>query len=588
MILKTEDSLKEELKDIIEQKLIKTVFQPIISLRDASIFGHEALSRGPENSAFKNPELLFNCAIKYNKLWELELLCRTKSLEALHDYNNHNQNILETKLFLNVNPSIIHDIKFKQGFTKKYLSKFSIQPDSIIFEITEKGTVDNVDDFKKTVQNYKEQNYKIAIDDAGAGLSGLNMISTIRPHYIKLDINLIRDIDKDLTKQALIRSMVEFANLSDTMLIAEGIETKEELLKLIDFGVNYGQGYFIQKPNPNILPVRAEIQEIIKESNNKKNHMLANKVSDVYIRNITTRQRTLNPNIEISKVQDMMNQDPTLPGFCIIEDNELLGVITRNRLYSLLGSQYGYSLYSKKAISTILSTEFLKVDFHNPIDKVAGIAMQRDPNELYDFVTITKDDKYYGIVTVKDLLENAIKIEVNYAKHLNPISGLPGNLLIEQYIENRLYSQDNFTLLYFDIDNFKAYNDVYGFERGDLVIKTLANIIQDTVPKNEFVGHIGGDDFVSILSFNNVTQVCHKIMERFDNCIVNFYDKSDLDRGFIIAKNRNNIEETFPLLSISISGVVNNNYCSLYEISRKASEIKKICKQKIGSICIIE
>ena len=403
-----EEHYKEALKHIIENKLIRSVFQPIISLRDASILGHEALSRGPENSCFTNPEMMFKYAIEYDMLWDLELLCRTKSLEALHDYNALNVNALKTKLFLNVNPNIIHDVKFQQGFTKKNLSKLCIQPDSIIFEITEKGIIDNVDDFKKTVQNYKDQNYKIAIDDAGAGISGLNMISNIRPHYIKLDMNLIRDIDKDLTKQALVRSMVEYAKLSDTKLVAEGIETQEELLTLIDFDVNYGQGYFIQKPSSNILPISRDVEEMIKKANKKKNRMLSDKVSNVYIGNITNPQKTLNQNIEIYKVHQMMNKDLNIPGFCITENNELIGVVTRNRLYAVLGIRYGYSLFSKKPISSIMNHNFLKVEDHDSIAKVAKLAMQRDVKELYDFIPIVKDNMYLGIVTIKDLLENSM------------------------------------------------------------------------------------------------------------------------------------------------------------------------------------
>lgn len=570
---------------IIDEKLIKAVFQPIISLRNGSIFGHEALSRGPEHSIFKNPELLFNYAIKYDKIWELELLCRTKSLESLQ---KHHQTPIKTKLFLNVNPNIIHDIKFKQGFTKRYLNDFSFQPDQIIFEITEKGNLANVDDFKKTVQNYKAQNYQIAIDDAGAGLSGLNMISDIRPHYIKLDMNLIRDIDTDSTKQALVKSMVEFAKLSNTKLVAEGIETKEELLALIDFGVNYGQGYFIQRPNTRILPISPDVEDTIKNAYRQKKERQLVKVLNSHIGHITTKQEPLSPNIEIHEVHELMNQDPNIPGFCITEADELIGVVTRNKLYSLLGSQYGYALYANKHISMIMDTEFLQVDFQDQIEEVSRTAMKRNPSELYDFVSVVKDQKYYGTVTVKDLLENTIELKTNYAKHLNPISGLPGNLLIEQEIEHALTNNPDFTLLYIDIDNFKAYNDVYGFEKGDFVIKFLAEILQKSIDKSEFLGHVGGDDFITLITRPRVTELCEKILEEFEGVVESFYDLDDFERGYIVTKNRNHVKEKFPLLSLSISGVVNQNYQNGYEITRQVSKVKRLCKKKIGNSYLIQ
>ena len=236
---KTEESLKAMLEDIIKSSDIRSVFQPIVSLRDGSVLGYEALSRGPRGTELESPERLFALAEEHKVLWDLERLCRSKALSAMRDSRTG------ATLFLNVNPSVIEDEKFQQGVTLDYLKKYDINPENIIFEITEKSAVSNMTEFKQIISNYKDQEYKIAIDDAGAGYSGLNLISDVRPHYLKLDMNLIRDIDRDSVKQALVRSMQEFARITGTFLIAEGIETHAELQTLIHIGVHYGQGYFI-------------------------------------------------------------------------------------------------------------------------------------------------------------------------------------------------------------------------------------------------------------------------------------------------------------------------------------------------------
>jgi len=223
-----DDDYGELLTFIIEEKAIQTVFQPIISLHSGQNYGYEALTRGPVNTVLHNPETLFDLAMKNGKLWELEHLCRANALKQA----NHLK--AEGKLFLNVNPNIMNDPKFKQGFTKEYLSKFHMDSDSIVFEITEREAINNVKDFINTVDHYKKQFYQIAVDDVGSGFSGLNVIADVRPHFIKLDMKLIRDIDKDRTKQLLVRSLNEFANYSQIHIIAEGIETKEEVSTLID------------------------------------------------------------------------------------------------------------------------------------------------------------------------------------------------------------------------------------------------------------------------------------------------------------------------------------------------------------------
>ena len=232
----------EEFYNIIKTANVKSVFQPIISLTDCTVIGYEALSRGPQNSYMQNPEVLLNIAKKCGKLWELEELFRSKALESICNSK------LNVKIFLNINPQIINSLKFKNSFTKEYLKKYNLDCENIIFEITERDEIKSISSFKETIEYCKSQNYQIAIDDAGSGHSGLNRICYIKPHYIKLDMELIRDIDKHSTKQAIVRSMYEFSKLTDCNLIAEGIETEEELKVLIDIGVQYGQGYFIQKP----------------------------------------------------------------------------------------------------------------------------------------------------------------------------------------------------------------------------------------------------------------------------------------------------------------------------------------------------
>ncbi len=257
-------SIGDKFMDVLENDQIMTLFQPIISLKDGSILGFEALSRGPKNTDLENPGILFDLARVYGKLWELEFLCRIKALEKASK-NNHNFNI-----FINVDPDIINDEKFKKGFTKEFLEKFEINPENIIFEITEKNSVADIQSFKKLIDHYKDQGYKIAIDDTGSGYSGLKLITDIHPHFIKLDMNLIRNVDKDGVKYSLIKTLYEFCLVTNIKVIAEGIETENEMNALIDIGIDYGQGYLIQRPSDEVIEISQEIIQHIKARNQKK------------------------------------------------------------------------------------------------------------------------------------------------------------------------------------------------------------------------------------------------------------------------------------------------------------------------------
>ena len=151
-----------------------------------------------------------------------------------------------------------------------------------------------------------------------------------------------------------------------------------------------------------------------------------------------------------------------------------------------------------RPITLVMDNHPLIVDFKTNIDVVSKVAMTRSDESLYDYIIVTKNSLYYGVVTVKDLLEKTTQLEVNYAKHLNPLSGLPGNILIEIKLGEYIANSSPFTILYIDIDNFKAFNDNYGFENGDKMLLHLARIITRCVSKfhqDSFLGHIGGDDY---------------------------------------------------------------------------------------------
>lgn len=324
-----QDIRKEALENIINNKQIKTVFQPIISLKDASVLGHEALSRITCESVIKNPEMLFGIAGEYNRLWDLELLCRTKALEAAYKFMIPPYSKM---LFINVNPNILHDANFKKGFTSEFLMQFHIAPQNVIFEITERNVILDMGGFLSTIDHYRSQDYKIAIDDAGAGYSGLNLISDVNPDYIKLDMKLIRDINADNLKYALVKGMVELSKVSNINLIAEGIETQEELDTLISLGVQYGQGYYIQKPSSDLETIKEEITKTIIDLNYKKRVENNNHITYSNIKSICTYTGIVSPKVTSKYVYDIFMHNPQFFGLCVIEDEIPMGIITEQKI----------------------------------------------------------------------------------------------------------------------------------------------------------------------------------------------------------------------------------------------------------------
>jgi diguanylate cyclase (GGDEF)-like protein len=573
------NQMKNALDYIISNKQIRTVFQPIISLRDGSILGHEALSRVTCESEIKNPDMLFTIAGEYNRLWDLELLCRTIALEAAYKFMIPPYS---KKLFINVNPNIMHDETYKKGFTKAFLEQYEIAPNNVIFEITERNVITDMNGFKATINHYRSQDFKIAIDDAGAGYSGLNLISDVNPHYIKLDMKLIRNLDKDNLKYALVKGMVEFSKASNIYLIAEGIETFEELNTLVNLGVQYGQGYFIQKPDPEIREISPEVLQALKQINLKKNHTSQSTISNLYIGNLCVPIEMVSPNEIVSNVYEVFKCDPDCIGLCVVENERAVGIVTQEKLSFQLSGYYGFALYQNKPISRIMDRNYLSVDYKTPVSLVSSLAMSRSSDKLYDFIVVTEDEKYVGVVTIKDLLKKTTELEITAAKHQNPLTGLPGNLIIEQKLNQIVGGDSPYSVAYLDIDNFKAYNDVYGFKNGDMVIKLLADILRSNVPENQFVGHIGGDDFIVIMN-SHITDFYFKdLIWHFEHEVLALYNEQDIKNGYISTTNRHGEVEQFPLITLTVV-VTNNktrNFRDVFELTETLAALKKVGKQR--------
>lgn len=571
------ERIKEDLDRIIRHRSIKTVFQPIISLRDGTIFGHEALSRITSDSVFHDIGKLFEYASLECRLWDLELLCRTTALEAAFKFMIPPY---DKKLFLNVDPNIMHDDSFRKGFTRNFLDQFEIFPENIIFEITERNMIRDFNNFMQTIEHYKGQNYQIAIDDAGAGYSGLNLISHIHPHYIKLDMKLIRGIDTDHLKYALVKGMVEVSKVSGISLIAEGIETQEELETLIHCGVQYGQGYLIQKPSDRISEILEDLRRKVLQLNQKHNVTKSTPLSGKEIRHLATPSETISPHEKVRTVYDQLVSHGQHFGLCVIQDGIPVGILTIEDLTAKLSGQFGFTLNQNKCVSEIMDRNFLKVDHSMSVSEVSALAMARPDSRLYDFIIVTESDRYIGIVTIRDLLQKTTEIEITSAKHQNPLTGLPGNLIIHQQLDSCLADSFTRSIAYIDIDNFKAYNDAYGFEKGDQIILLLAEILTSCFA-NQFVGHIGGDDFIVILdnTHNNVSFV--NIRSEFESAVLAYYSPKDKENGFIQIQNRRGDVELFPLMTITCVVLDNQsqNYLDVSEFTERLSELKQKARQ---------
>jgi len=198
-------------------------------------------------------------------------------------------------------------------------------------------------------------------------------------------------------------------------------------------------------------------------------------------------------------------------------------------------------------------------------------------------------DEDYIYYTIKNILQ---LLYIN--RRVSPLTGLPGNVQIQAEMKKRWLGKKTFAVCYLDLDNFKAYNDIYGFLKGDEIIKFTARTILKNVHEqacdNSFVGHIGGDDFVAIVSDTDYDKLCQNIISDFDAEVISYFTKEDSKKGYIEVANRRGIIEQFPLTSISIGvvEVTHKRFNNILEIGEAGANVKHLAKTIQGSTYVID
>jgi EAL domain-containing protein (putative c-di-GMP-specific phosphodiesterase class I) len=230
------------LQEVLLEDKLATVFQPIVDLRDRSVLGLEALTRGPEGTFLHAPLRLFELAAESDLAFELDRECRRRALVSARSLPPGK------KLFINVLPSAVYDPEFQEASLVSHLGELGLTPDRIVLEITEKDAIHNYEVFAEALREFTRIGFKIAVDDVGAGHSGLEKIAHLNPNYLKLDRELIRDIDSSYIRREMARALKAFADKIGSTIIAEGIEREAELQSLVELGIEYGQGFLLARP----------------------------------------------------------------------------------------------------------------------------------------------------------------------------------------------------------------------------------------------------------------------------------------------------------------------------------------------------
>ncbi|HWD34011.1 MAG TPA: bifunctional diguanylate cyclase/phosphodiesterase [Pseudomonas sp.] len=533
------------LSTILAQSGLHSLFQPIVCLSERRILGYEALSRGPSNSPLHSPINLFAVARQAGRLTELEVACRESACRRF------SQQQLDGKLFLNVSPESLLEPQYQSGRTLKMLHDLGLSPSRVVIELTEQTPTDDFQLLFNALHHYRDMGFSIALDDLGAGYSSLRLWSELRPDYVKIDRHFIDGIHLDAVKREFVGSILQIARASRAQVIAEGIELAEELKVLTEMGVDLVQGYLLGRPQEqpsrdiqHMLgsPIR-EIQTLSEDSGN--------------LAALLNEQPAVPQDTPTAQVLELFRRQANLNSLAVLnERRQPCGIVHRHSLSDALLKPFATDLFARKPISRLMSDDFLAVELTQSLQQVSRLLTSRARQRIEEDFIIIHNGRYLGLGRVIDVLKLITEQKIQQARYANPLTLLPGNVPIQQCLTRLLQQQREAAICYVDIDSFKPFNDIYGYARGDEVLLCLAQCLNERVdPNHDFVGHIGGDDFMLVLGSADWERRLQLLLEDFQRQCRRFYRPEHVQAGCFIAPNRQGQRQEFALLSLSI-GVV--------------------------------
>ncbi|MBT9538313.1 MAG: GGDEF domain-containing protein [Thiobacillus sp.] len=579
--------LRQHLEHILDNTRLLTLLQPILDLAEGRVMGFEALSRGPSNSPLHAPQALFKVAELHGLQTRLDWVCVHSALKTFALLK------LPGQLFVNLSPGSMLDASFAPAHIQAALDAVGLKSSQLVIEITENACNLDYALLRKAVSQLRAAGIEVAMDDLGEGFSSLRLWSELKPTFVKIDKHFIAGIHEDPHKIQFVRSIVQLAEGANTRVIAEGVESVSELAVLQDIGIRHVQGYLIGRPSPTPaqLPPREVLAVLQTGMVSVMPYLRGADGSHVSAARLVQSAPFVTPFTTSQDVLDLMLQHPDLHAVAVVDKGIPIGIIHRPAVLNRFIGLYGRELFGKKPCAEFMDPDPLIVDKATQINELSELVVKKGKAAFTQGFVITSKGRYLGLGSGFDLMREISEMQIIAARYANPLTGLPGNVPIQEHMEYLLANQQYFVTAYFDLDQFKPYNDVYGFRRGDDIIQLLALILRESCNAElDFIGHVGGDDFVVLFQSLDWEVRCHGILARFDRERLALFSPDHVEGGGYRSEDRRGAMAFHPLVSLSIGAVLIDpaHYHHYQEVSRAAAEAKHHAKRIDGSSLFVD
>ena len=576
--------LEGHLRQILAGRRLSPRFQPILQLRLGTVFSHEGLIRGPSDTVLHSPHNLFNVAQRAGLLQELESECLRSILGAWADLGQGQ------RIFVNLSPAALIQPHGASSLLPD-LSNLGIAPENIVIELTEQQPTFEYRTLLEAANRLRLLGYAIALDDLGEGFSSLRLWSELHPEYVKVDQHFVQGVSFDPVKYQFLRTLHDLARSTGARLVAEGIETDSDLAAIQELGIELGQGYLFGRPEAQ--PIHALGAHLTRRLRTGPAEVspATQKTFRVTAEKLQVQVDPVHPCANNLHVQERFQKEPELQSLPVVQDGIPVGLLSRHGFMDLMARPYSRELYGKRPCESFMERSILVADQRITIHELSERIVNSDPRHIFHGFILTSGGRYVGMGSGHDLMREITQLQLFAARYANPLTQLPGNVPIYEHIDSLLGAGGPFVVAYCDLDHFKPFNDIHGYRLGDDVLQWTGRLMNEHFPRpSDFVGHVGGDDFIAVLQDSEWEDRIMGFLESFENGCRRFFADHELQDGGYETEDRQGRIVFHPILSLSI-GVVHvlpGLYASHHEVAAMSASAKKMAKRKDGCSIFVE
>lgn len=542
-------------RQAMDRHLLRMHFQPLVDLRSGAVIAHEALVRPDAALPWRSPDALFEAARQEGLTEMLERHCVKLALREWMSQGAVGQ------LFVNLSASALIAALSAGALPVllRLLREHGAAPQALVMELTEHELVSDVDALREAIGLIRNSGLLLALDDFGDGRSSLRLWSELKPRFVKVDKYFCRGVAQDGDKVQTLRALLQLAETFGSELVAEGIECADDLRVVRDLGLPLAQGFLIGRPGPALAQAPApESTAVLSSSRVTVLPPAARPLrSAITAAQLVREQPWLDAQATHNDAFRLFEAHPEIASVALIDGERPVALLGRQRFIAQFVRPFFRELYGARPVLMHANAAPLVLDAHTDVDGLTEVLTAVNQSYLHEGFIVTEGGRFKGVGVGEELVRRVTESRIEAARHANPLTHLPGNIPTTEHIARLIDARAPFVAVYADLNEFKPYNDQYGYWRGDQMIQLLADtIMRHLDPSCDFAGHVGGDDFVVLMQCGDWHARCTALVSDFNQRALALYDEADRRAGGIRAEDRHGVVRDFGFTSVSLGAVI--------------------------------